>query len=544
MDFFAIHMNGVRLVPIWSVRDEVKWCSVGGAPFDIPSDANDYVLQSTHEGFEDVLRTEDSESYAAYFNPDQHWLGWSPNQPLGQASSGDVGSRDPAWVACSRDPAWFVFDHADVDLDEHRIDDLNLGGSEHNLFDPRGTLVGYFLSRSWRNTVSHFSERIRNVSEILASSTSWYGRNSKHRTLGPMPASVDRRVLERLVETAEEASSLTRGVRSEVASQLGWLSWFTAVDTHWESSLVTTDLDFVRSLELAGRTKRGFLYNLSQDYHELNFRLLMIFNVPFHFAWTVAEESTGRFIRCNPKFLSEYEDLASRGDQVDLAGLPSYAEWKLDLERYDRFFQDTQAGRVGHLTSFAQHWDYQIINFSHYGARPLDSCEERRVCAERFKGTVVVTRERDGTLHTTCTLFRQNPIHLDEPPNLRRQPNLHPFPLDTFGWLSGNSDVDEYQLFFQEAIEVQELWRTRCAPRLDRAFSTYNGSVVEQSLAITPAPSGLQATELRVGRGSHLEMGRREEKRRRPENPMSPTRSRVHEQVGEGYGSLGLSSPD
>ncbi|KAF8180503.1 hypothetical protein K438DRAFT_1976695 [Mycena galopus ATCC 62051] len=508
-------MNGVRPVPIWSVRDDVKWCSVGAAPFDIPPDANTYTLQSEHEDFEDVLRNEKSESYAAYFLPDQHWLGWAPVQSGNRRSD----QADPF-----DDPAWFVFDLSDVDLDEHRIDDLYLGNSEPDLADVRGTLIGYYLSRAWRKTVIHLSSRVRNISEILASSTEWYGKSSMYRVMGPMPGAVTEEALERLVSSAEEASIITRGARYSVASQLGWLCWFTSSNGCWESSLVKADLDFVRSLSLQGRAKRGFLYNLSRDYHELNFSLLMICNVPFHFAWTPSEDATGRFIRCSPQFLSEYEGLASRGGRVELAGLPSFGLWKEDLGRYDRFFQDSRAGRVGHLLrEFADYWEYKIVDFSHYGARPVDSRVERRVCAERFKGIVTASRERDGTSLTTCTFFRQNPIRVDEPPSTRRQPNPHPFSLDVFG-RQRPDDGDEHHLFFQDAMEIRESWKTRCAPRPDRAFSTYNGSEIGRSLAIVPAPSGVRTTESSAGRGSSLAQPGREGAPKKWENPMSPTR--------------------
>ncbi|KAF8164044.1 hypothetical protein K438DRAFT_1984929 [Mycena galopus ATCC 62051] len=489
MEFFFTPVNGSTPAPIWTTCSAEQWCSIGGLPIDIPEDVNNYALQSDHKEYKRVLLAEGAEDYTAYFHPGMHWLGWSPNVPLDYAP--EAGS---IW----RDPAEFAFSREEVDLLESWIDPIELGHSESDLGDAKGALVGYHILDYWCNTASRLSERLRNVSETLSSSTEWCGRNSQYSSLAILPVDIDEGPIRSLQSSRKEAE---------------------------RRSLDARDVEFVNLLQLPLRLKRGILFNLSRDYHETNFRFLLANNVPFHYAWTDTEEKTGRFLRCSPQYLSEYEELASRGP-VYFTGLPSFNLWKEDLERYDRYFQDSRSGRVGFIvTGYQPHWEYKMIDYIYYGARLIDSRMERCACAERFRGRLITTKFEDGTSRTTCTFFRQNPIQGDITLEDLRMPLQHRYCLSDFGRETSIIEKDEHSYFYEDPSIVREQWRTRCAPQPDRSFNTFSGKEDPRSAAIPPGPSGGKSASSGPGHGSGLAKGTgAQPSDHGSRGPMSPTR--------------------
>ncbi|KAF8204263.1 hypothetical protein K438DRAFT_1757510 [Mycena galopus ATCC 62051] len=356
MNFFSFNTDPDCLIPIWSTQNGIDWCSIDGLPLDIPPDVNDYVLKPNHHGFCTKMKQEGAESYAAYFNPHFHWLGWSPTKELlVPPRTGNSPYQDPAGVA---------FGDGDMDTIEKWVDAPS-SGSEMN--DPSVTLAGYSLEDSWRRAAIDLSERMLEVSECLARGTDWYGPNSTTDSLGHIPYGVSRRALEAAHDSHSSANCCAAQARAILRSQLGWLAWFTAVLFEWSRGLSVTDKVFINSLRLSERDRRGFLYNLTRDYHDSNFYFLI------------------------PEFLSELQEITTRRE-TDMSSLPSYSLWQEDLDRYDTFFQDTRFGKVGEiLTEFRPNWAYYLVEGVHFGARVLDFRHERRVCAECFKGLMKTT---------------------------------------------------------------------------------------------------------------------------------------------------------
>ncbi|KAF8190030.1 hypothetical protein K438DRAFT_1832515 [Mycena galopus ATCC 62051] len=492
MNFFPFNTDPDRPLPIWSTRNNVDWCSIGGLPLDIPPDVNDYVLKNDHNGFRIKMKQDDTADYAAYFNPHFHWLGWSPTQELRTpVVGGDEAYQDPAWVA---------FGNHDVETTENWVDSPT-SGSEAD--DPGLSLARYFLKETWRSTAVKLSERILVVSQRLARGTDWYGPNLLTPSLGHIPFGVNDRALGECHESHQVANRRVRQVKAILRSQLGWLSWFTAVLFEWQQGLPVADEVFVNSLRLDERDRQ----------------------VPFHYAWTSAEKETGRFRRCSPEFLSELQDITARGE-TSMSSLPSYSLWKDDLDRYDAFFQDTRFGKVGDvLTEFRPDWSYYLVEGVHFGARVLDFRHERRVCAERFKGVRKTSHVGKRTV-TTVTFLRHNPIRVDDPPNLRRQPNPHKFQLSDFGNVASPNEGEENNLFRLDSFLARERARYRYAPRPDRSFNSYNGVANDKSTAVIH-PAHSAPPSLVPGRGSIMgERGcsRVYERGPRSREPMSPTR--------------------
>ncbi|KAJ7708034.1 hypothetical protein B0H14DRAFT_3525571 [Mycena olivaceomarginata] len=246
------------------------------------------------------MKQNGADQYAAYFNPHFHWLGWSPTREL----STPVTPNNPGY----QDPAWVAFGGGNVGTSEKWVD-TPTSGSEAD--DPQESLAGYLLDNKWKTTAVQFSERMLEVSEHLARSTDWYGPNSTTESLGHIPFRVDRRGLEACCESPHDAETHAAQAKSILRSQMGWLVWFTVILFDWQKNLSVADEVFVSSLHLAERDRRGFLYNLTRDYHDSNFHFLMYHKVPFHYAWTAGEKAMGRFHRCSPEFLEELQDITA-----------------------------------------------------------------------------------------------------------------------------------------------------------------------------------------------------------------------------------------
>ncbi|KAJ7832702.1 hypothetical protein B0H13DRAFT_1914904 [Mycena leptocephala] len=237
-----------------------------------------------------------------------------------------------------------------------------------------------------------------------------------------------------------------------------------------------------------------------------------------------AESYTGRFVRLNPGFLSEYTVLAATQPigPLDLRSLPHYLDWERDLSRYDIYFQDLFAGRRGGtLRDFRPDWEYLILDFSHYGARPVESRLARRAYTERFKGMV-----KHSPKGTTCTFFRQNPLGIDEPPSVRIPCLDHLYSLDDFGPEAKGYGKSELEYFHEP---------NPCEEPITRTMECESGRLNHRNL---------KKELLDLGpRGEPLSLQERMEGAdlRRARSPMSPThRSEGGASTWESRWALGM----
>jgi hypothetical protein len=214
---------------------------------------------------------------------------------------------------------------------------------------------------------------------------------------------------------------------------------------------------------------------MSRDFHEANFPHLLLHRVPIHVAWTNEEKGNWRFLRLSPEVWGEYAAVRAAttpGETITLADLPSGATWKNDWERSDWYFQNKAAGKRGKaVTGFLPTWDYSIVDFHLWGARPLIDRKHIRAYAERFKATVTTTDRA-----TICTFFRQNPLRRDEPPFDRVQPNPHVHELHDFSALPGDERTKESDVFREKTEVAREQHKDIHAPRPTRPFNSFNGA--------------------------------------------------------------------
>ncbi|KAJ7799846.1 hypothetical protein B0H13DRAFT_2390743 [Mycena leptocephala] len=459
MDFDLRYPDGLRPVYLGSLRGDQQWYSIGALPDFIPPDVNEHI--GIPEAYPERLNSRgllsglDQETFAAVYTPRLHWLGWSPISRVY-----DDG-EDLSTIAFNANP---------VPLQEHYYDVQRAGGS-----DDSGSPVfaGYYLEERWQNNILFVSRRLHDIVDNLVMKSEYYGHNSWTTQFGDLPGQVQDQDVSGLRYRDYEVQEMASDARRVVLSQMGFVAWYTSACEDWEKNLDDDDLDFIQALKLEERPKRGIVFDLPRDYHEITISHLLKYRVPFHYCWTQAANTSGRFLRYSPDFVREYASLAVAQPEglLDLTELPSYLNWQEDLARYDVYFQDRFSGRMGSLIrEFKPDWEYLIVDFSHYGARPVDNLQAKRAYSERFRATV-----QRGVTGTICTFFRQNPFEVDEPPAVRVPLVNHYQPLSDFGAESTTEGPSERSYFFEPTPSVRELSKNCNAPRPDRKFNTFSG---------------------------------------------------------------------
>ncbi|KAJ6493582.1 hypothetical protein C8R47DRAFT_975243 [Mycena vitilis] len=271
----------------------------------------------------------------------------------------------------------------------------------------------------------------------------------------------------------EEAQSTAKEGRRTILTQLAFLSWFLSVLPSGLDGLDSDDKKLVASFRLSERAKRGTLFKLARDYHEVNFPHFLQHGVGCHYIWADEEKASGRFVRYSPEFWEEYQSLRTvtgGSGPLDLTALPSYERWKDDIGRYDVFFQDRLAGRPGEIiTNFLPGYDYRIIDFLYFGARVLENWNVLRAYSELFRAKNPIEQEQPA--ETSMRARKEE-----------RQSKLSDFATREIGRGS------EEEAFFESPAIVREQVKNRYAPRVDRYFNTFNGRGVRPGDRITDAP--------------------------------------------------------
>ncbi|KAJ7224236.1 hypothetical protein GGX14DRAFT_387001 [Mycena pura] len=340
---------------------------------------------------EDILKDLDYTRNAVWYLPEEHWLGYIPTQALS---------------APMEDPIRLLFERGPIRLRERTTEVYGL--DEDFPDEPRNAFVGYWLNRPWVDWMIDCGRQLYRIAMALVADSDFYGEIPGSRVNGDTPAHMDESELYFTYDYEDEAQLVAVRARRQVLSILGFVSWFLTIKPGWETALSFEDQGFLTSLFLRDRPKTGMLINLSRDFHEVNLPHLANNNVPFHYVWTSKEESTGRFIKLSPEYyqdIARFQDTHS-GRAPDIEELPSYDFFKEDMLRYDWFLQDLRAGLVGEEKyDFDSNWDYFVVDFQLYGARPIHDPTVIRTYARNFKCRV----SGGHNTRTACTFYRQNP---------------------------------------------------------------------------------------------------------------------------------------
>ncbi|KAJ7919589.1 hypothetical protein B0H13DRAFT_1868349 [Mycena leptocephala] len=457
-DVYLSNRLGDYLLPIWSMKNNTLFCSLSGSPNAIPPEAMSYMtpvpflLQETtpHE----VSRALDFIKGPTWYNPKEHWLAWVPTTGISPLIE---------------DPVGFLFSTDPIKL-ETETADVYYSSDEGN--EPRQSYAGCRIEENWIKFVMDTARRLYNISMTIAASSDWYCRSAWSGDLGTVPGPLEEISLTMLHYKEESARDAAKSAQRNIASHLGFISWFSSVKDLKVCNLSSEDYKYVLSLRLGERPKAGVMFNISRDYHEMNLIHLALHNVAAHYAWTDKEKEDKRFLRLSPDYWNEFSVLrsAALGTEVKLEDFASYENWKEDLTRTNWLFQNLKAGKRGVLVpKFFPHWKYHIVDFHLFGTRPLRHWNTIRAYSERFRAAV--TETLNGTV---CTFFRQNPIAVDEPPFDRPEP-VHVHDLSAFAPEAVGEEVDESETYYESTSIVLEQVKVLYAPKPGISYNSFDG---------------------------------------------------------------------
>ncbi|KAJ7838437.1 hypothetical protein B0H13DRAFT_2367462 [Mycena leptocephala] len=432
-------------------------CSVYATPDSVPlsimtfRDPVPYLLSRTLP--KPLLVELDPTKYAVWYNPQEHWVGWIPRELPSDAMETDEVV----------DPLGYCFGSKEVET-VAEYTDMYYSSDEGG--ESRPTLAGWTIANEWTSYVIQTGRHLHDICLELASSTEFYN------CPGPVPDPVDYARLELVFYQHEEALDAAESAKRASLSLLGFLAWFSSVTEVSTSSLSPEDKKFVASLCLGDRRKAGIVYDLPRDLNEMNFAHLLNNKVGFHYAWSEAERKERRFIRFSPEYYNEVSVLrrAEGLEEIRMEDLPSFSSWRDDLIGTDWNGQNLRAGKRGDIIRhFQPRWEYYIVDFHLWGARPLLHWNAIRAYAERFKAAL-----GDNHRGTVCTFFRQNPLRVDEPLFLRPEP-IHLQELADFAKEVVGECLPEEEIYYESGFIVWEQRKIFYAPRPGRAFNSFNG---------------------------------------------------------------------
>ncbi|KAF8139340.1 hypothetical protein K438DRAFT_1996076 [Mycena galopus ATCC 62051] len=295
------------------------------------------------------------------------------------------------------DPAEIAFTDVPAPVYQHYSDVQRNGGSNDGVSP---VFLGYKLEESWQDRLLYLSRIVNDVTINLVVKTEFYGSTGSIPRFGDMPEQLRDDSVSGLRFSEEEAREMADDSRRVVLSQLGFLSWLLSVLPNWESLVEDSDGNFVHSLQLEERGRRGIVFDLRRDRHEFNVRHLLDNEVPFHYCWTEAESQDACYFRWSPDYTTAHDVVAYGfpNGPIDMTHIPSYDDWRENLQRFDVFLQDIRFGQVGRtLNRFMPQWSYYIVDFHHYGARIITDAYTRRAYSERFRGMIK---------ESSCTFYR------------------------------------------------------------------------------------------------------------------------------------------
>ncbi|KAJ7812729.1 hypothetical protein B0H14DRAFT_3478623 [Mycena olivaceomarginata] len=460
---------GKPLVPVWSPFGTSFICSVGARTVPVAPRILTYrepvpfLLAPTTPG--PVLADLDFTKFAVWYNSSEHWKAYIPNSAPRESPFGEL-EEDPVGICYGEFCVGTTEETREVYTNNDDVD------------QPEFFSEGSFLSVDWVEEILLLGRRLHSICQALVTSSDFYRKGG---TVGEYPDPLDQDRLRGVHEHSQAAQLVAQAATRGVLSMLGFVAWFLTVMELHHTRLSDEVKDFITSLRLNEHPKVGLVYDLDRDVHELNFEHLINNNVPFHYVWSNKERGDPCFICFSPEYYHEVANLltAAKGGEVRVQDLPSFHLWKDDLAGTDWMGRNLRAGKRGVADlAFKPDWEYEIVDDHGFGARPLYHWHMIRAYAERFKAAT-----RTGSLTTTCTFFRHNPIGIDEPPFARPLP-VHRFALSDFARLTDGEAKAEMDYYYESTVRVREQVKTVYAPRPGRRFSSFDGRLTDEGIGL------------------------------------------------------------
>ncbi|KAJ6462718.1 hypothetical protein DFH09DRAFT_1113832 [Mycena vulgaris] len=428
--------------PVFSMCQGIRWTTFNGSPGDIPRDAISYIHSLRLPGArksDGSLEYMDYEQNPVYLDPKKHFRPFSPAAALPMTAL-EGGEKDVL--------AW-LFDESEVNA-----------AAAHS--GP---------GRDWREECLEVGSRVNEVCVALANNAEFYD-------VKDVPPAVNADDVYAIFVNTEDAYFAIADARKALLDQLGLLFWFTTVSWDWGVGMEDNMVQFIASLRLGERPKRGCLLSLSRDWKFMNPVHYMRNTIPFHYPWTEREEQDCRFFMFSPTFLIEYSrEVENRdGEPVPLEELPNYYNWRPNLATVDLFLQDEMRteGRSWKRPWFTPDMSYFLILHDGWGARELTNRVEIQVCAELYN-CIIEHFERNSHV----TFFAHYPFVRRFSHIPLRAPSSHRFELWWFGRSESRSGIAEDIFYTRDPILEREKWGVSLAPQEGRIFNAYNGKLLK-----------------------------------------------------------------
>ncbi|KAJ7864251.1 hypothetical protein B0H14DRAFT_3443598 [Mycena olivaceomarginata] len=480
---------GNLLTPVWSRIDGVEVCSVLSTPASIAPQIMKFRDTApallTPKASLELIDALDFTTHAVWYKSSEHWKPWIPASAPRASAFETEPTLDLLAICFNRDA---------ILTEEILFEDYD---SDHPI-TPVDRYAGCHLAHGWTEEAIYLGGRLHDIILSLVESSDFYRLGPPAYRNGDVPSALDEEELKFAFLSDRVAQQAAAKARRQLLSMLGFLSWFMSLIQLEHTRLSPGDQMYLRQLRLDERPKIGGVFDLTRDIHEINFAHLANNGVGFHYIWTPVEEKNGRLRRFSPEYYREIARLRAAGqeDGITHEDLPSYAVWKDDLEGSNWLGENLRAGKMGSVwTSFKPSMKYEIVDRYKYGARELTNWYTIRVYAERFKALI-----REGQRDTICTFFRNNPIHVDEPPHAR-PPMDHLYPLSTFADSEIGPAIPERESWYESTVISHEKAKNLYAPRLDedRLFNSFNGGRTLGPLQDSRASTDLRRSAPRVG---------------------------------------------
>lgn len=152
--------------------------------------------------------------------------------------------------------------------------------------------------------------------------------------VSPLPTAFPTCDLMMQYESRSAVEELMKHARRSMLDKIGFLNWWLACAPNTHIVLGDEACEEYSRLAFSQYAKRGVLVNLSRDWQQLNFPVLVRHDVPVFYPWTATESGDERFGRLDPSVLSAYHAFYPGGVESTSAKLPL---WDINFPQLSHF---------------------------------------------------------------------------------------------------------------------------------------------------------------------------------------------------------------
>lgn len=225
-------------------------------------------------------------------------------------------------------------------------------------------------------------------------------RSSAFPRGGMRPGNCEYEALRGTFESEEDIEDFGANVKRQALDYLGFIAWWTASFSRWDTVLPQPIVTTICGLNLEGYRKRGVLINLEKDWRHISLPHLIRQQIPTFIRWREALDADERFLSVSPRFLQAFESIrASSMDGLVLQDdLPEFAADFRIMENYDEFFQRrVLGGTIAPELQFSEDWTYAVVDFQGWMYRTIPLATAREF-AKRFGSYFVMRGSRKSII--------------------------------------------------------------------------------------------------------------------------------------------------